>query len=130
MKRFFMKGMVLGNVMVFGWGFLGAADSIEQWKTRLNLTDEQANKLQEASKAHQEALRPLADQAKEALETLNQQVRTQAKEDDIKATLDQVVHLQKSIQEEKDKFMQTTESFLTPSQRAKMILETLARKHR
>lgn len=100
----------------------------EQWKEKLGITDEQAEKLKAAKNAKHEALKPLWEQSIESLKELRSHVENKASDEQIQVTLDKLTGVHKAIQTENEKFKSDTASFLTPTQRAKLLL-VMAHKH-
>jgi Spy/CpxP family protein refolding chaperone len=96
-------------------------------KEKLGLTDEQATQLKTHMDAHHAAVKPLRDQRRQSLEKLKTQVQSKASDTEIQATLDQLKTTQQSLQAEWAKMADGTATFLTPTQRAKMLLMQQAR---
>jgi len=92
------------------------------WKQKLGLSDAQAAKLEAAMKTHREAMQPLREKQGAALKTLGEQIKSNAGDSAVQATLDQLKSLQNSVQAESEKFHQTLASFLTPTQQGKMLV--------
>lgn len=101
----------------------------EQWKEKLGITDEQAEKLKAAKKAKHEALKPLWEQSIESLKELRSQVENKASDEQIQVTLDKLTGIHKAIQTENEKFNNEAASFLTPTQRAKLMLVMVHKHH-
>ncbi len=99
-------------------------------KARLGLTDDQAVKLRDAMKGHGAAMKPLFSQARKTAQKLAEQVRAQASDSDITASLDALKAAHKAIAEEETRFRDGLASFLTPTQRAKMALDAMRRMRR
>jgi Spy/CpxP family protein refolding chaperone len=100
------------------WG----KDRIEHLKDKLGLTDDQAAKLKEAFKKQMEANKPLRDQEKIDMDTLQQKVDTKASDSDIKDALDKLSADHKSMQTAQDNSMDKIREILTPIQQAKWVL--------
>ena len=98
------------------------AKMAEMMKKRLELTDEQAAKFGAAMKAHGEAMKPLWGQVKEAMKKLGGQLKAKAPDAEIQASLDSLKAARKAIADEEEKFRDSLASFLTPTQRAKMLM--------
>jgi Spy/CpxP family protein refolding chaperone len=92
------------------------------WKQKLGLSDDQAAKLESAMKAHRAVMQPLREQQRVTLKTLGEQIKSNAGDSAVQATLDQLKALEKSVQVESEKFHQTLASFLTPTQQGKMLV--------
>ncbi len=94
-------------------------------KEKLGLTDDQAGKLMAAVKARRQALRPAFQMLKTDLKTLNGQVQAKASDADIQQALDKLKAdrkaLRAAMKDSESQFKAAT-SFLTPTQRAKLVL--------
>jgi Spy/CpxP family protein refolding chaperone len=91
-------------------------------KKRLELTDGQAGKLKDAMKAHGEAVRPLVQRMKDGVKKLGGQLKAKAPDSDIQASLDALKAARKTMSDEQEKFQDALAGFLTPTQRAKMLI--------
>jgi Spy/CpxP family protein refolding chaperone len=100
------------------WG----KDRIDHIKEKLGLTDDQATQLKEAFKKHEEANKPLRDQEKIDVDTLQQKVDIKASDSDIKDLLDKLENDHKQMQQVQDNFMDKIRSILNPTQQAKWVL--------
>jgi Spy/CpxP family protein refolding chaperone len=100
------------------WG----KNRIEHMKEKLGLTDDQATQLKEAFKKHEEANRPLRDQEKIDVDTLQQKVDIKASDSDIKDLLDKLENDHKQMQQVQDNFMDKIRTILNPTQQAKWLL--------
>lgn len=95
---------------------------MDMMKKKLNLTDDQASKLKDLFKGRMEADKPLRDQMKIDVDTLQQKVDTKASDGDIKKLLDKLDAEQKQMQASREKMKDQLRSILTPTQQAKMVL--------
>jgi len=95
---------------------------MEHLKDKLGLTDDQAAKLKETFKKQMEANKPLRDQEKIDIDTLQQKVDTKASDSDIKDALDKLSADRKSMQAAQDNSMDKIRGILTPIQQAKWVL--------
>ena len=102
----------------------------EKWKEKLGLSDDQVAKLKSAMKARREAVEPLRKQLKEDMEKLGGQIKLKNSDSEIQATLDRMESTHKAMQAEREKFISSLKSFLTPTQRAKMLLSMTRIMHR
>src|SRR5262249_15361144 len=102
----------------------------EKWKEKLGLTDDQVAKLKSAMKARREAAEPLRKQLKADMEKLRGQIKSKNGDSDVQATLDHIDATHKAILAEREKFMTNVRTFLTPTQRAKMLLSMMRNMHR
>lgn len=93
----------------------------ERMKKRLELTDDQAAKFKDAMKARHDAMQPLWKQAKDDMKKLGEQLKAKAPDTEIQASLDSLKADHKAVAAEEDKF-QDSLSFLTPTQRAKLLI--------
>jgi len=91
-------------------------------KEKLGLTDDQAAKLKDLFKGQMEANKPLRDQMKIDVDTLQQKVDMKASDGDIKKLLDKLDGEQKQMQASHEKMKDQLRSILTPTQQAKMVL--------
>lgn len=98
-------------------------------KEKLGLTDDQAAKLRDARKAHQEAMKPLMKALHDGFEKLESQLKSKAADQDIQATLDSLKSTRQSMASEQEKFHAALASFLTPTQQAKMVVTMGRRMH-
>ncbi|HXL73678.1 MAG TPA: Spy/CpxP family protein refolding chaperone [bacterium] len=95
---------------------------IEHLKDKLGLTDDQAAQLKEAFKKQQEANKPLRDQEKIDMDTLQQKVDMKASDSDIKTLLDKLKDDQKQMEQVQENSMDKMRTILTPTQQAKWVL--------
>ena len=93
----------------------------DRMKKRLELTDDQAAKFKDAMKAHHDAMQPLWESAKASMKKLGEQLKAKAPDSEIQASLDALKANHQAIAAEETKF-QDGLSFLTPTQRAKMLM--------
>lgn len=100
------------------WG----KDRIEHLKDKLGLTDDQATKLKEAFRKQEEANKPLCDQEKIDIDTLQQKVDQKAPDSDLKSLLDKLEKDHKQMQEVKQNSMDKIRMILDPTQQAKWVL--------
>lgn len=96
------------------------AKMAEHVKRRLQLTDDQAAKLKDAMKSHHDAMKPLWGKLKGDMKKLHDQVEAKASDSDVQASLDALKADHKAVADEEGKF-QDSLSFLTPTQRAKLL---------
>ncbi len=99
-----------------------AAKMEARMKRNLGLSDVQESKLKDAFKAHREAVKPLGRKVRDLMTKLHDQLQDQAKDKDIAATLDSLKTAKKALDDERAKFTDSLASFLTPTQRAKMLM--------
>ena len=103
-----------GGMMGGGW--------IDKAKEKLGLTDDQASKLKDLFKSQMEANKPLRDQMKIDMDTLQQKVDLKASDADVKKLLDKLDGEQKEMQTAHEKMKDQLRSILSPTQQAKMVL--------
>jgi len=108
-----------------GGGKRDRGEGPERLKARLGLSDEQAAKLKTAMDAHRDGSKAAMDQMRKGMDKLRDQVRGKASDDDVKATLETLKAARKSMREQEEKFEESLASFLTPTQRAKMLMGML-----
>lgn len=99
----------------------------EGWQEKLGLSSDQADKLKAAMKAKKEAEKPLQKQLAEDLKKLGAEITLKYKDSDIQATLDDMTTARKAMQAAHENFISSLNSFLTPTQRAKMLLSMMKR---
>ena len=97
------------------------AKMAEHMKKRLELTDDQAAKFKDAMTAHHDAMKPLRQQTKDAMKKIGEQLKAKAPDSDIQASLDSLKTAHKAVAAEDEKFYNGL-SFLTPTQRAKLLM--------
>jgi len=97
-------------------------DRIEHLKDKLGLTDDQTTQLKEAFRKQEEANKPLRDQEKIDIDTLQQKVDQKASDSDLKSLLDKLEKDRKQIQEVQQNSMDKIRMILDPTQQAKWVL--------
>ncbi len=100
----------------------GGKDRIEHMKDKLGLTDDQAAKIKEAFMKQKEAIKPLRDQEKIDMDTLQQKVDSKASDADIKALLDKLKADHKLVMDTQERSMDKIRTILNPTQQAQMVL--------
>jgi hypothetical protein len=94
------------------------------WQEKLGFTDEQARKFSDAEKIKEDALLPLRTALRDALQTVRSQVAEKAGDKEVAVTLEQIARAQKDILGVSDAFNVALASFLTPTQRAQLLIGT------
>jgi Spy/CpxP family protein refolding chaperone len=94
----------------------------ERMKEKLDLTEDQAKKLEAAWQEHREAAKPLREKMHQALRKVHGALEMEASDQDIQAALDQVEKARGALRADSDKLKKTMEALLTPTQRAKMLV--------
>ncbi|MDE2313567.1 MAG: hypothetical protein KGL04_05285, partial [Elusimicrobia bacterium] len=111
-------------------GFHRKGNPAEHFKEYLGLSDAQAKQLADAIKAKWDALKANGQLLRADMKTLREQVEKKASDKDIQATLDKLKQdrqaMGDAIKTAETKFEADT-SFLTPTQRAKMLLGRMRR---
>jgi Spy/CpxP family protein refolding chaperone len=107
-----------GGMMSENWQ---ANMSPDKWKTKLDLTDEQVDKWNQALKDRDQAIQPLADRTKDNLRKLDDQIKNNASEADLRSTLDQLDSDHKAMETERERFKDQMRSVLTAKQQAQMV---------
>jgi len=102
-------------------GMMGG-DQMDKMKEKLGLTDDQVSKLKNLFKSQMEANKPLRDQMKIDMDTLQQKVDMKASDGDIQKLLDKLDGEQKEMQASREKMKDQWKAILTPTQQAKMVL--------
>ncbi len=105
-----------------GPGMKGHGDR-KEWKAKLGLTADQEAKWDAAVKNREEAAKPLHETQKKAMETLRSQLDSKAGDSAIQATLDQIKQNEKAMEGVRESFRSEIDTFLTPTQKAKMVTE-------
>lgn len=103
----------------------GEAGGKAGWKGHgpfAELTAEQRAGMKAAWRAHRDAVTPLKDKLEDELDKLRGLVEKAGPDKDLTASVDKVKELHRSIQAEREKFMDKAGSSLTPLQRAKGAL--------
>jgi hypothetical protein len=104
--------------------FDARVESGRAWKEKLGFTAVQAQKYMAAQKEKEDALRPLRGQMRDEVQKLQEQVVSKASQSDIGATLERVARVRELIGAAERGFDAGLASFLSPIQRAKMLLGT------
>lgn len=104
------------------------AKMAEGMKKRLGLSDDQAAKLKDAMKAHHDAMKPLWDKTKDDMKKLHEQLKAKAPDSEVQTSLDTLKADHKSAAAEEEKFHDSL-SFLTATQRAKMLFGAMRMRH-
>ena len=95
---------------------------MDKLKEKLGLSDDQVSKLKDLFKSQGETMKPLRDQMKIDMDTLQQKVDTKASDGDVKKLLDKLEADQKEMQAGREKMKDQLRAILTPTQQAKMVL--------
>ncbi len=127
MKRawttFLAFALLAGGVSAFAKGHDGMKGRMmERLKEKLELTDDQAEKLAKAFKAHRSKQEDLGDEARDARRKLARLVRDEAGDKEISAAMDRLDAAQKARLESLKEFDESLAGFLKPVQRAKLRL--------
>jgi hypothetical protein len=91
-------------------------------KEKLGLSDEQASKFRDENKQHHEAMQPLRDKRKGLMKSLEDQVKAEAGDSAIQATLQDLEAVQKEIDTENQRHVDALKAMLNPTQQAKVLL--------
>ena len=102
----------------------------EQMKKRLKLTDEQDTEFKDALKAHGDAIKPYVRQMKDLVKELADQIKSKAPDADIQKSLDALKAARRAMVDEQEKFQDSLDKFLTPTQRAKLAVGAAMRMRR
>jgi len=97
----------------------------DKMKEKLGLTDDQVKKLDDLRASEKAEMKPLREKAHAIIEKLEGQVKSKASDSDIKATLDEAEANHAAVEQLEDKFKQSHQAILTPTQQAKMLLHRM-----
>ena len=95
---------------------------LEKMKEKLGLSDSQASKLKDFFKKQMEDMKPLRDQVKIDMDTLQQKVDTKASDGDVKKVLDALSADRKGMEAGRKKMEDQLKEILSPTQQAKFVL--------
>jgi Spy/CpxP family protein refolding chaperone len=98
------------------------AMAAQQWKERLRLTDEQARKFIAAEAARETDLIFLQDQLSSGMLKLRAQLTNSAPENEVQIALFRMTRIRKALADRDAQFDAAVSAFLTPSQRAKLLV--------
>ena len=96
----------------------------QQWKEKLGFTAVQSQKYADAQKSKADALRPLRGRLSDALKKIRDLVAAKAADADVSAALKERAEAQDGIADANKKFDAALASFLTATQRAKILVGT------
>jgi len=96
--------------------------NLHRMKDKLGLTDDQVAKLKTLFDSQREAGKPLMDQTKIDMDTLQQKVDTKASDVDLKKALDVLSGDRKAMEANRQKMEDQLRQILTPFQQAKWVL--------
>jgi Spy/CpxP family protein refolding chaperone len=103
-----------------GGGMMGGG--AERMKEKLGLSDSQATQLKTLFKKQMEGNKPLRDQMRIDMDTLQQRVDLKASDSDIKKLLDKLEAERKEMDSSREKMKDQLKTILSPTQQAKMVL--------
>lgn len=92
------------------------------WTEKLGLDPEQARKFQAAEEARQNDLKTLRDQINAGMLKLRSQLTDSAPEKEVQESLTRMARWRKAVQDREDQFDAVVSSFLSPSQRARLLV--------
>ena len=104
-----------------GGGMMGEG-RVDQWKEKLGLSDEQVSKLKDLFKSQMDIMKPLRDQMKIDMDTLQQKVDAKASDADLKKVLGTLSADRKNLDSARQKMEDQVRGILTPTQQAKFVL--------
>lgn len=107
----------------------GKSQRQENMLKKLGLSGDPAEKMKAAMKAHRDAVKPLRKDARADMKKLRDQIKNKANDAAVAATLAKMEISHKAIQAENEKLKAATDSLLTPTQRAKLLLKMMKRMH-
>lgn len=102
------------------WG--GKGHMADRWKKKLGLNDSQVTQLKDAFKKQQEEVKPLRDQVKIDVDTLQQKIDTKASDSEVQKQLDALSADRVKMEAKRKKFEEQLKTILTPTQQAKFVL--------
>ena len=105
----------------------GGTGRIEKMKEKLGLSDSQVTQMKDLFKKQMEGNKPLRDQMKIDMDTLQQKVDLKASDSDIQKLLDKLEGEQKEMSRSREKMKDQLKSILNPTQQAKFVLGMRAR---
>lgn len=94
----------------------------QEWRINLGFSTSQSQMFDAADKAKETVLGPLRLQLADTLRQLQRQIAAQASDEDIQVALDLIGKIRAAIREENDKYESELAAFLTPVQRAKILV--------
>jgi Spy/CpxP family protein refolding chaperone len=94
----------------------------DRMKEKLGLSDSQAAKLKDLFKKQMEETKPLRDQMKIDMDTLQQKIDTKASDADVKKVLDALSADRKSMEASRQNMEDAVREILSPTQQAKFVL--------
>ncbi|MDD5304101.1 MAG: hypothetical protein PHS14_13450 [Elusimicrobia bacterium] len=98
------------------------ADAGRQWQDKLGLNAEQVRRFTALENEKAARLKPLRELLRNGLVQLQAQLAGNAPESDVKDTLQQLLQVHRAIAERSEQFDAGLEAFLSPSQRAKLLV--------
>lgn len=97
-------------------------DAGRLWKEKLGLSTVQVRKLSALENEKAARIRPLRELLRNGMVQLQTQLAENAPENDVRDTLQQVLQIQRAIAERSERFDAGLASFLSPSQRARLLV--------
>ncbi len=102
-------------------GMMGGG-RLEKMKEKLGLADGQVSQLKGLFKSQGKTMKPLRDQLKIDMDTLQQKVDQKASDGDLRKLLDKLDAESREMQAGREKMKAQLRSILTPTQQAKFVL--------
>lgn len=99
-----------------------AHDRKDKWKEKLELTDDQAAKLEKAFASVKEEGSKLRQERREAVKALKELVKKDAPEKELTAALEGLEKSSQALYDNRRKMIEAAKSILTPKQQAKAAL--------
>jgi Spy/CpxP family protein refolding chaperone len=103
------------------WG--GKDHMADRWKEKLGLSDSQVTQLKDAFKKQMEEAKSLRDQERIDRDTLQQKVDLKTSDSEIQKLLDTLSADREKAEAKRKKFEEQLKSILSPTQRAKFVLD-------
>jgi len=104
--------------------------SARDWGRLVGLSKAQEDRLAAALKEERTSMQPLIEKQRQALQLLSDQLEDGAPEADLESTLAELNLARTAARSTEEDFKDRLSTFLTPMQRAKMLVETLGRRER
>jgi Spy/CpxP family protein refolding chaperone len=101
---------------------MGGPGRIERMKEKLGLSDDQVTKIKDLFKKKGQENKPLRDQVKIDMDTLQQKVDSKASDGEIKKVLDALSADRQKLESARREIEDQLKTILTPTQQAKFVL--------
>lgn len=129
MKRILLAMLALAVVTGAVYAKDKKGKKLEHMKATLELTDDQAGKLERVFESHREATKPQRRRLRDLTAKLKDQLEDKAGEGDLKGTLDAIEKTRKDLQAQREKMRESMAAILTVTQQARMVVSMRERLH-